>query len=193
MTIPFLYGKPQEVLHKALSISLSEEMIGKIKHLLLVTEMLEIYGFEDEIVIDLGLINHMDYYSGLIFQGFITEIGKPILLGGRYDHLAEQFTNPTPAVGFAFDLESLLESSPFSPSIPKPIYLKYDDSSRTQALKLSKQLRDLNYPITINNSPLPTTSYTISMNSTGNTFIDKEKRYSFTGLNDLLPLLQGMM
>lgn len=188
--IPFLYGKAQDVLQKALSLSLSEDMTGKLKRLLLVTEMLEIYGFQDEVVIDLGLINHMNYYSGLIFQGFITEIGKPILLGGRYDHLAEQFTNSTPAVGFAFDLESLVESSPLSARIPEPILLEYDDTSQTQALILSKQLRDLNYPVTMNHSVLPITSYTISMNDTGNIFTDKGNRYSFSGLDDLLPLLQ---
>ena len=40
---------------------------------------------------DLGLINHMGYYSDVIFQGFVGKFGKPVLMGGRYNQLGNEF------------------------------------------------------------------------------------------------------
>src|SRR5699024_1172319 len=69
------------------------------------------YGIKDHIVADLSLINHMDYYSDIIFQGFIEKVGKPVLMGGRYNTLANQFNANIPAVGFACNLDLLLNQA----------------------------------------------------------------------------------
>ena len=68
---------------------------------------LKLYGLETNIVMDLGLINHMGYYSDVIFQGFVEKFGKPVLMGGRYNQLGNEFGASLPAIGFACEVESL--------------------------------------------------------------------------------------
>src|SRR5690625_2237781 len=60
--IPFLYGNPLEVSERAQAIALTEKMKDKINHLIQVYEILKVYGLENNIVMDLGLINQMVYY-----------------------------------------------------------------------------------------------------------------------------------
>ena len=36
-------------------------------------------------MVDLGLIESVDYYTGMVFKGYTYEVGFPILAGGRYD------------------------------------------------------------------------------------------------------------
>src|SRR5690625_7757703 len=71
---------------------------------------LKAYGVDDHIVIDLGLINHMDYYSDMIFQGFTENVSRPVLMGGRYDQLADHFLARFSASGFAINKIKLLKS-----------------------------------------------------------------------------------
>ena len=74
-------------------------------------DILKMYGLEQYIVMDLGLINHMGYYSGVIFQGYVEKFGKPVLMGGRYDRLGDEFGAALPAIGFACEIESLVKAT----------------------------------------------------------------------------------
>ena len=59
------------------------------------------YGFEKYISFDLGLVQSLDYYTGMIFKGFTHNMGFPICGGGRYDTLLERFGTNAPATGVA--------------------------------------------------------------------------------------------
>ena len=50
----------------------------------------------------------MAYYSGIVFTGLTKTLGSPILSGGRYDRLSEDFGKEIPAVGFAMGLKRIL-------------------------------------------------------------------------------------
>src|SRR5690625_4446683 len=89
-SLPFLYGEPTAVLKKANELPLSNTLRSTLQNISSVFSVLESYDVIDNIVMDFSLINHMDYYSDIIFQGFIEKIGKPVLMGGRYDRLADQ-------------------------------------------------------------------------------------------------------
>ncbi len=56
---------------------------------------------------DLVARNH-DYYTGMIFQIYVPELGYLIGSGGRYDDLLGKFGQSRPAVGFAFSLNRVL-------------------------------------------------------------------------------------
>lgn len=56
---------------------------------------------------DLVASNH-DYYTGMIFQIYVPELGYVIGSGGRYDDLLGKFGQSRPAVGFAFSLNRVL-------------------------------------------------------------------------------------
>ena len=43
----------------------------------------------------------MDYYNGIIFQGFLPGIPFPALSGGRYDNLPRKMGKQVGAIGFA--------------------------------------------------------------------------------------------
>ena len=109
--IPFLYGNPADVSERTKGIVLSQKMQDTFDYLLDVYDILKMYGLEQYIVIDLGLINQMGYYSGVIFQGYVEKFGKPVLMGGRYDRLGDEFGAALPAIGFACEIESLVKAT----------------------------------------------------------------------------------
>ncbi len=66
------------------------------------------YGYEKYISFDLGLVQSLDYYTGMIFKGFTHNVGFPICGGGRYDNLLERFGTKTPATGVALWVDRIL-------------------------------------------------------------------------------------
>lgn len=65
-------------------------------------------GLEKYISIDLGMVPHLDYYTGMIFKGFTYGVGFPICSGGRYDNLMEKFGRKLPATGAAIGVERIM-------------------------------------------------------------------------------------
>ncbi len=59
------------------------------------------------IIFDLGLVRSLGYYTGAVFQVYDPAYGVPIGSGGRYDELLASFGKPSPAVGFALNVERL--------------------------------------------------------------------------------------
>ena len=57
--------------------------------------------------LDLTLAGEMEYYNGLVFQGYLKALPRPLLKGGRYDLLMQQFTPGAGAIGFAVYLDEL--------------------------------------------------------------------------------------
>ena len=61
-------------------------------------------GYADNIMIDLGLVHKIDYYTGVVFRGYIEGAGEAVLSGGRYDNLVGLFVKNAKisGVGFGF-------------------------------------------------------------------------------------------
>ncbi|MFC2947864.1 ATP phosphoribosyltransferase regulatory subunit [Virgibacillus sediminis] len=145
-SIPLLYGNPADVIRQAETIIRNTEMKDLLSNLVDVYEVLKDYGEEDALVFNLGLINNMDYYSGIIFQGFVEHVGKPLLMGGRYDNLGEQFSSPMPAIGFAFEVDDLLNAHDQEKlwkekKDPLSILVRYEKDRQKEAFELAFQLR----------------------------------------------------
>ncbi|MCL2518932.1 MAG: ATP phosphoribosyltransferase regulatory subunit [Oscillospiraceae bacterium] len=58
----------------------------------------------ENIMIDLGIVHQLDYYTGVVFGGYIEGAGEPVLMGGRYDNLIKNFDYDVPATGFAVNV-----------------------------------------------------------------------------------------
>lgn len=148
--IPNLYGNPEQVLNRARSVSINENMQKTLIYIRNVYDLLKLYGVEDHLVIDFGLINRMDYYSGIIFQGYVGRSGRPVLMGGRYDQLGTEFGADLPAIGFACEIESLVKASDNLESI-KPFVIDvkiiYDDDRLQSAITIAEQLREMDYRV----------------------------------------------
>jgi ATP phosphoribosyltransferase regulatory subunit len=61
----------------------------------------------DKVMIDFGLVHQAEYYSSLIFRGYISSAGEPVLSGGRYDELFKDFGDNLPATGLGINVDQL--------------------------------------------------------------------------------------
>lgn len=152
MAIPLLHGDPNQIMKQAKKYVINEDMQATLENLSEVIKLLDMYGARESVSLNLGLINHMNYYTGVIFQGFIDKVGKPILMGGRYDHLGEQFGKTLPAIGFAFHFDLLLQAYEQNKldatNMEEDVFqLYYDDSHQENALSAACILRNKGYRI----------------------------------------------
>ena len=63
--------------------------------------------YADKVRVDFSIVNDMNYYSGIVFSGFIDGISAKVLSGGRYDKLVRRMGKNAGAVGFALYLDLL--------------------------------------------------------------------------------------
>lgn len=107
--MPQLFGGI-EVLDKVETLTGNVRVLGAIAYLRRLYQALDEAGYGDRIMIDLGLVHEMDYYTGIMFRGYIGGAGAAILAGGRYNALCAKFGRDLPAGGFGIDVESVAES-----------------------------------------------------------------------------------
>ena len=81
-----------------------KEALEALDNLKEILDIMERYGFLKYVSVDLGLIESIDYYTGMVFKGYTYEVGFPILAGGRYDDVAKSFGKEIEAVGFSISL-----------------------------------------------------------------------------------------
>ena len=62
---------------------------------------------KENIRIDFSVINDMNYYNGIVFQGFVPTIPTDVLSGGQYDNLMARMEKKSGAIGFALYLDRL--------------------------------------------------------------------------------------
>ena len=92
-------------------------------------------GYGDYLRFDLGLVHQIDYYTGVVFRGYVEGAGDAVLSGGRYDNLAEAFGRAAPATGFAVDVDAVAGCLPEAPvaSLETLIHYGPDDLGRALA------------------------------------------------------------
>src|SRR5690625_4267721 len=194
--LPFLYGEPTQVIEKARALPISKPLKQTLQNIQDIYDVLHSYGVAQHIVIDLSLINHMDYYSDMIFQGFIEKIGKPILMGGRYNKLSNQFNANIPAIGFAFDMDLVLEGIAHQSHLKKDtidIVLLFDKKVEKNALTNATKLRMNNYRVitytdTASKEQIPDASYTIHLTETNMTIYEADQETHYEPTTDILSL-----
>ncbi|MEE2700740.1 MAG: ATP phosphoribosyltransferase regulatory subunit [Chloroflexota bacterium] len=107
-----IHGKPEEALALVRNLIDSKPALESLDKLEMTLKALAQYGLDTECVLDFGLGRGIAYYTGIVF-----EITHPSLSdvslggGGRYDGLVQALggRNNTPAMGFAWTLDHVLE------------------------------------------------------------------------------------
>lgn len=94
----------------------------------------------EQISFDFGKLPHLNYYTGLIFEGFAAGAARSVLSGGRYDHLMERFGRTADAVGFSLKVDSLFEAVGQSER-PSIVCVCYPESRKLEAFALAENLR----------------------------------------------------
>ncbi len=122
--LPSLFGG-REVFEKAESIIKVPEALDALDYLKSLYEQLEKLNLGDKIIVDLGLVKRNDYYSGIVFSGYILGYGDAILSGGRYDKIFDAFDCPTGASGFAIDINYIAEKAKYRSKSNIPDVLVY--------------------------------------------------------------------
>jgi ATP phosphoribosyltransferase regulatory subunit len=101
-------GGPPSVLTEA--IALAPARPAGIRRALLelgdILDQLGRYRIPARLHVDLAEVRGWDYYTGMRVQGYVQGAPEAILQGGRYDSLLARYGRPSPAVGFAIDVEA---------------------------------------------------------------------------------------
>lgn len=108
LRFPALRGGP-EILEAAGRLIRNKRSEAAVAELAQVRELLVAHGIGDVVVLDLGAIRDFDYYTGVIFEGYGPDLGRPVAQGGRYDGLLAKFGRPAPATGFVIHLDLMAE------------------------------------------------------------------------------------
>ena len=102
-----LTGDWETVLNAAEPLALNAAMGAALTELRTLCETLEAQEETGNLKLDLSLVNDMEYYNGLVLQGYLAGLPRAVLKGGRYDPLTEQFRPGAKAIGFALYLDEL--------------------------------------------------------------------------------------
>ena len=94
-----------DTLAKAAALCRNDTMRAAVAELEALAVPLEKAG--GVIRLDMTLAGEMEYYNGLVFQGYLKALPRPLLKGGRYDLLMQKFTPGAGAIGFAVYLDEL--------------------------------------------------------------------------------------
>lgn len=140
-----LYGDVS-MLEQAKKLTVNPKCQAAIERLEQVYEVICHYGYEKYVSFDLGMVNHFDYYTGIIFRGYTYGTGDAIGKGGRYDNLLMQFGKNAPAIGFTIlvdDMLSALDRQNIPVSIREFEYsvLLYNRKDMSTAIGLAMEMR----------------------------------------------------
>lgn len=97
-------------LSEAKALVTNQRSIKAIERLEKLYEVLKLYGVEQYVSFDLGMLSKYHYYTGMIFKAYTYGLGDAVVKGGRYDNLLHQFGKDAPAIGFMVVVDDLLEA-----------------------------------------------------------------------------------
>ncbi len=97
----------EDALALAKSLADTEETVAAVNELSALCDELRSTPFFDRVRLDFSVLNDIDYYNGVIFQGYVRRVPKLILSGGRYDGLLARIGKDIKAMGFALSLGDL--------------------------------------------------------------------------------------
>ncbi len=82
-------------------------------------DMLVQSGVSEGLRLDFSILNDVNYYNGLIFQGYVEGVAQPVLSGGRYDSLLRRFGKPQNGLGFALYLDAITSMDKCETALPQ--------------------------------------------------------------------------
>jgi len=110
--VPLLFGEV-DVLDEARELAAGRsEALYALDYLAEIYTELTASGRGHRLRFDLGLINGLDYYTGVVFRGYAHGAGQHVLAGGRYDNLVGVFGKNLAGAGFAVYVDTLAACLP---------------------------------------------------------------------------------
>ncbi len=141
--LPRLFGG-EEILQAAASLCHGKQTKEALDYLAKLYTMLCVLGLKDTVTIDLGLVHRNEYYTGVIFRGYVEGSGDTVISGGRYDTLLSRFGTDLPATGFGVNVDALtkvlLDGGAVDPPMPPEILVHAQPGYETAALQKLNEL-----------------------------------------------------
>ena len=137
--LPELSGDLESICHKLSYYKINKKIEKILSELKELYKMLINIHEKSKIIFDFSIVKNLNYYNGIIIQGFTEGLPGVILTGGRYDRLFEKFGVDNGAIDFAILTDNLRGYFKEDNKKDFEILLIYDDSNLT---KLSKIIDD---------------------------------------------------
>lgn len=154
--IPRWHGR-EEVLTEAAAAVDNTTSQAALANLQEVYRLLTAYGVADYVHFDLGLVRDLDYYTGLVFEGYTPGLGFPVCGGGRYDNLVGAFGANQPATGFALGLERVMLAQQrqglAAPSLARDYYVAWAPGREERAIAAAAALRRQEHTVVLAPAP----------------------------------------
>lgn len=145
MKLPALFGTVEN-LEYAKSKTQNKRALHAIDRLEKLYAILETYGLSNYVTFDLGMLSKYNYYTGIIFRAFTYGNGEPIVNGGRYGNLVEQFGKKAPAIGVAIEVDQLMvalsRQKIQKTEEEKDVLVLYSSDERKAAIVFANKLRE---------------------------------------------------
>ncbi|MBR1930638.1 MAG: ATP phosphoribosyltransferase regulatory subunit, partial [Lachnospiraceae bacterium] len=123
----------------------NERSKAAIERLERLYEVLKLYGVEQYVSFDLGMLSKYNYYTGVIFKAYTYGVGNAVVKGGRYDNLLKHFGKDAPAIGFVVAIDDLLEALSRQKlalkTAAETTKLYYNHGNYAERLKEARELR----------------------------------------------------
>lgn len=101
-----------------------------LEELKALSALLDTAPYSGKIIFDFSVVGNMNYYNGIVFNGFLNGVDHRLLSGGQYGKLMEKLGRTGGAIGFALYLD-LLEQLPGSRrGYDVDVLLLYDDPAQ---------------------------------------------------------------
>ncbi|MCM1536578.1 MAG: ATP phosphoribosyltransferase regulatory subunit [Clostridium sp.] len=127
----------------------NKRSLAAIERLETLYEVLALYGVQEYVSFDLGMLSKYNYYTGVIFKAYTYGVGNAVVKGGRYDNLLRQFGKDAPAIGFTVVVDDIMEALagqkaqiPLSEGAVIVKYQKENSADYAEKLKQAQELRE---------------------------------------------------
>ena len=140
----FLHGGVQ-LLNDMQQRVLSRRCWNALENLREIYELAKAYDVAQYLSFDLGLTRSLDYYTGMLFEGYAAGMGYSLIGGGRYDNMMQRFGKPCPATGFALGIDRIALTLQRQGSLdvkgPETVLVAYADGKTAEGITLACSLR----------------------------------------------------
>jgi len=127
-------GNVKEIKEKLEAIPFPDASGDALAEIYEIADVLKSLPECEHIRFDFSIINDMNYYSGIVFKGYIEGIPTGILAGGRYDLLMNKMGKSSAAIGFAVYLDFLERYRQESKEYDTDILLLFNDTDSISAV-----------------------------------------------------------
>ena len=132
-----IYGRPEKVLPKLRSLlkggAIEEPALTRtlaaVDDLERIIDTFTDMKLRDMIRLDFSVVSDVNYYNGIVFNGFIRGIPDCVISGGQYDRLMQKMKRKSGAIGFGVYMDRLERLLEETPEYDIDVLLLYDEDA----------------------------------------------------------------